>query len=156
MQSETPLRARAFRQACVPVSLALLFVFLIPRVAPAAAPALSPDDLSRLQRGEIIVKEELPSVEGDSIGNGGTAVAVLKADLETIWLVLTGFTHYAGLFPRLTGFRGRRSGRAACSRSFPVKHRPVPFPVFGRPWDLLARPAEPLATGPDRGQQSVP
>jgi len=66
-----------------------------------AAPALSQNDFSRLHRGEIVFKNQIPTVEGRSRGNGGTAVAMLESDMETVWTILTDFEHYAGLFPRV-------------------------------------------------------
>lgn len=79
----------------------LLLVLLAPGPAPAAAPALSPNDLDRLSRGEILFKDQLPSAGGAPTGNGGTAMVVLQADPEEVWRILTDFSHYAGLFPRL-------------------------------------------------------
>jgi len=67
----------------------------------ASAPALTPDDLDRLSRGEILFRAEVPVADGALAGNGGTAVMVLEADPETVWRILTDFDHYAGLFPRL-------------------------------------------------------
>ena len=70
--------------------------------APAAPPALSPSDLTRLHRGEIVFKDQFLPAEGAPVGNGGTAVALLQADPEEVWRILTNFAHYAGLFPHLT------------------------------------------------------
>ena len=79
------------------LSFALLFV---PSLAPAALP-LSPSDLTRLNRGEIVFKSEIPTADGAPRGNGGTAVALVDGDLATVWRILTDFSHYAGLFPRV-------------------------------------------------------
>jgi len=83
------------------VLIALLLVFppFLPRAA--ATPNLSPGDLGRLQRGEIVFKPDLPQSEGSQTGNGGTAMALVDADVEAVWRILTDFAHYAGLFPRL-------------------------------------------------------
>jgi ribosome-associated toxin RatA of RatAB toxin-antitoxin module len=79
------------------LSFALL---LVPSLAPAALP-LSQSDLSRLNRGEIVFKSEIPTADGAPRGNGGTAVALVDGDLATVWRILTDFSHYAGLFPRV-------------------------------------------------------
>lgn len=84
------------------VTTALLLVSLTPLPALASPPALSPSDVDRLNRGEIVFRTDLPSAEGAPTGNGGTAFALLDADLGAIWRVLTDFAHYAGLFPRLS------------------------------------------------------
>jgi len=85
------------------IGLALLGILVGPAEAPAETPGLSPGDLSRLSRGEILYREQLPTAEDAPAGNGGTAVAVLKADPEEVWRILMDFDHYAGLFPRLKG-----------------------------------------------------
>ena len=84
------------------ISFAWLFALLTPLLASAAPSNLSQSDQSRLSRGEIVFKPELPSAQGAPTGNGGTAVALLEADVEAVWRILTDFEHYAGLFPRLT------------------------------------------------------
>ncbi len=83
------------------VGSAFLIVLLTPFWALAGPPALTPSDLARLGRGEIVFKADLPFADGAPSGNGGTAVALLEADVETVWRILTDFGHYAGLFPRL-------------------------------------------------------
>ncbi len=83
------------------VGSAFLVVLLTPFWALAAPPALTPSDLARLGRGEIVFKTDLPFADGAASGNGGTAVALLRADVEAVWRILTDFGHYAGLFPRL-------------------------------------------------------
>lgn len=78
--------------------------FFLPGIAspaPAAPLALSPSDRTLLGRGQIVFKTELPQAPGAPVGNGGTAVALLQADPEEVWRILTDFAHYAGLFPRL-------------------------------------------------------
>ncbi len=84
------------------ISRAWLFAVLTPLLAWGTPPDLSQKDQSRLGRGEIVFKPELPSAQGAPNGNGGTAVALLEADVEAVWRILTDFEHYAGLFPRLT------------------------------------------------------
>lgn len=82
------------------VQLSLLLSGVAP-LARAASPALSPGDLARLHRGEVVFKDQLPSAEDAPVGNGGTAIALLQADLREVWRILTNFAHYAGLFPRV-------------------------------------------------------
>lgn len=83
------------------ISLALLGLLLMPPPTFATSLGLSPNDLARLNRGEIVFKEHLPAAEGAPVGHGGTAFALLRTDSEWLWEILTDFDHYAGLFPRL-------------------------------------------------------
>jgi len=82
--------------------LVLLLLLSLQGASSAAVPSLlSPGDLARLHDGEIVFKRQLPSAAGALSGNGGTAFALLHANAEEVWQVLTDFDHYAGLFPRL-------------------------------------------------------
>lgn len=96
-----------FRGATARVLVALVLIqsfFLSPGFARSAARdslALSSADLTQLYRGEIVFKNRLPSAGATRRGNGGTAVVLLQADADEVWQVLTDFSHYAGLFPRL-------------------------------------------------------
>jgi ribosome-associated toxin RatA of RatAB toxin-antitoxin module len=79
----------------------LLLLSLLSAPSTAAPLPLSAGDLARLYEGEIVFRGELPSLADAPSGNGGTALALLHANSEEVWLVLTDFDHYAGLFPRL-------------------------------------------------------
>jgi len=92
--------AREVLRARILCCLLLIVLCFTPAIAPAS-PGLSQNDLTRLHRGEIVFKNQVPTVEGEPRGNGGTAVALLESDVETVWQILTDFEHYAGLFPRV-------------------------------------------------------
>jgi ribosome-associated toxin RatA of RatAB toxin-antitoxin module len=105
----------------------------LPGVVPqttAAPPLLSANELIRLQRGEIVFKNQLPPAPTDSAGNGGTAVALLQADSEKVWRILTDFEHYAGLFPRLTESRTVEQAGARTLVRFRVAVGPFSFRFF--------------------------
>jgi len=92
-------RITRYHLALLLVPLLLLSLLSAPST-PAPSP-LSPGDFARLYGGEIVFRGELPSAADSPSGNGGTAFALLHANAEEVWQVLTDFDHYAGLFPRL-------------------------------------------------------
>lgn len=69
--------------------------------ATAAAPALAPDEAARLRRGEVLFRGEVPLRDGRQMGNGGTAIVLVRAPIDQIWKILMDFEGYAGLFPRV-------------------------------------------------------
>src|SRR3989475_7415271 len=83
---------------------ALLVALLI--VAGSAAQAnpvaLSDKQLVRLERGEIVVLDVLPPGGRVERGQGGTALTLVNAPLETVWRVLVDYPHHSGLYPRVT------------------------------------------------------
>src|SRR3989442_6015198 len=83
---------------------ALLVALLI--VAGSAAQAnpvaLSDKQLVRLERGEIVVLDVLPPGGRLERGQGGTALTLVNAPLETVWRVLVDYPHHSGLYPRVT------------------------------------------------------
>src|SRR5438128_11336341 len=83
---------------------ALLVALLI--VAGSAAQAnpvaLSDKRLVRLERGEIVVLDGLPPAGRLERGQGGSALTLVNAALETVWRVLVDYPHHSGLYPRVT------------------------------------------------------
>lgn len=71
--------------------------------APAAAASLplSPHELRALKTGEILFRPEIPPGPNGSASIGGTALAYLRSDAETVWEVLVDFPGHPGLFPRV-------------------------------------------------------
>ncbi len=63
--------------------------------------ALSPDQVSRIDRGEVVLLDTLPPGGPDGGGNGGTAVAKVQAPPEAVWKLLTGYTDHVGLYPHV-------------------------------------------------------
>jgi ribosome-associated toxin RatA of RatAB toxin-antitoxin module len=69
--------------------------------APAVnALSLSADQHLRLERGEIVVLDVLPG-GGGGRGQGGTAVAVVRATPDAVWRLLVDYPHHTGLYPRV-------------------------------------------------------
>jgi len=124
------------RRMALQVLVAFVLVqssFLLPgiaSVAPAAPLALSPSDRTLLHRGEIVFKDDLPRAAGAPIGNGGTAVALLHADPEEVWRILTDFAHYASLFPRLAESEMVEQAGARALVRFRVAVGPFSFRFF--------------------------
>src|SRR5881409_314128 len=83
---------------------ALLVALLI--VAGSAAQAnpvaLSDTQRVRLEHGEIVVLDVLPPGGSLGRGQGGTALTLVNAPLETVWRVLVDYPHHSGLYPRVT------------------------------------------------------
>src|SRR3989442_12129767 len=80
---------------------ALLVALLI--VAGSAAQAnpvaLSDKQLVRLERGEIVVLDVLPPGGRLERGQGGTALTLVNAPLETGWRGLVDYPPHSGLYP---------------------------------------------------------
>ena len=82
-----------------------LLVALLIVAGPAAQAnpvALSDKQLVRLERGEIVVLDVLPPGGRVERGQGGTALTLVNAPLETVWRVLVDYPHHSGLYPRVT------------------------------------------------------
>lgn len=76
---------------------ALVIVATLTPVANALS--LSPEQRARLERGEIVVLDVLPP--GGAAGQGGTALARVKASPERVWEVLVDYPAHRGLYPRV-------------------------------------------------------
>lgn len=90
----------ARRVRCVAGLLALVALFSLPSPV-AASLSLSSDDQRLLRQGRILFKTDLPDGGTGSGAMGGTALAVLRADTDTVWRTLMNFSGHAGLFPRV-------------------------------------------------------
>lgn len=83
------------------VLLTALFVSILAVVAGEANSAgLSADQLARLERGEVVLLDQLPP-GGMTTGQGGTAVAMVHASAEAVWRVLVDYAGHRGLYPRV-------------------------------------------------------
>jgi ribosome-associated toxin RatA of RatAB toxin-antitoxin module len=60
---------------------------------------LSAEQAARLERGEIVVLDVLPP--GGTAGQGGTALARVKASADRVWQVLVDYRAHRGLYPRV-------------------------------------------------------
>ena len=90
----------ARRTRCAPALLALVLLLSLPHPVTADL-TLSSTDERLLRQGRILFKSEIPA--GGSAGGamGGTALALLQADPDTVWRTLVDFPSHAGLFPRV-------------------------------------------------------
>ena len=66
---------------------------------------LSSAEQRLLRQGRIVFKADVPAGGTGGSAMGGTAMALLHSDSETIWRTLVDFPGHAGLFPRVTESR---------------------------------------------------
>jgi len=78
----------------------VLLIFLCPAVAPAT-PELSAEQRQRLGEHEIVLLDILPPGGQAGVGQGGTAVALVRANAADIWRVLVDYAGHSGLYPRV-------------------------------------------------------
>lgn len=62
-------------------------------------PDLTAEQRHRLEQGEILLLDVLPPGDRVAVGQGGTAVALVRADREAIWRVLVDYPGHSGLYP---------------------------------------------------------
>jgi hypothetical protein len=62
---------------------------------------LSSEQLQRLDRGDIVLRNTLPPGGAGRRAWGGTGIAVVHASADTAWQVLTDFAGHRGLYPRV-------------------------------------------------------
>ena len=80
--------------------LALVLLLSLPRPVTADL-TLSSTDERLLRQGRILFKSEIPAGGAAGGAMGGTALALLQADPDTVWRALVDFPGHAGLFPRV-------------------------------------------------------
>jgi hypothetical protein len=81
--------------------LAALALIVAGQAAWAKPPSLSPAEVRRLDRGEVLVLDVNPPGGSRRAGQGGTAIAATLAPPEVVWRVLVDYPRHAGLFPRV-------------------------------------------------------
>jgi hypothetical protein len=64
---------------------------------------LSPEQVTRLQRGEIVVLDVLPPGRPARAVQGGTGLALIQARPETVWRLLVDYPGHRGLYPGVVG-----------------------------------------------------
>jgi Polyketide cyclase / dehydrase and lipid transport len=92
---------------------ALLSTMIIIAVVPAVAtggPALSSNQLTRLDHGDVVLVDALPPGGDPEHSQGGTAIIVVRAAPETVWRILLDYDRHAGLYPRVVAARVLESG----------------------------------------------
>ncbi len=86
-------------------SLAVLFAALgvlgATTVKPGPAPALSDAQRDRLAAGDIVILSVMPAGGEVQDGQGGTAMAHVRAPADVVWAVLVNYPGHRGLFPRV-------------------------------------------------------
>lgn len=83
------------------VRIALALALIVATWPAEANPSvLSPAQLARLERGEILVLDLLPP-GGTGEGHGGTAIAKIHASADRVWKVLVDYHGHRGLYPRV-------------------------------------------------------
>ncbi|OLC16484.1 MAG: hypothetical protein AUH29_04875 [Candidatus Rokubacteria bacterium 13_1_40CM_69_27] len=82
---------------------ALCLALVIVATWPTAAKSLglSPTQLERLARGEVVLLDVLPPGSSSGPVQGGTALARVQASPEAVWRVLVDYRHHPGLYPRV-------------------------------------------------------
>lgn len=89
------------REARAAAALLVLVALLsLPLPAPGGIP-LSPTEQRLLRQGAIVFRRDLPAGGRRDDAMGGTALALLHADPDSVWRVLVDFPSHAGLFPRV-------------------------------------------------------
>src|SRR3989442_979211 len=81
---------------------ALCLALVIVATWPTAAKSLglSPTQLERLARGEVVLLDVLPPGSSSGPVQGGTAPARVQASPAAVWRVLVDYRHHPGLYPR--------------------------------------------------------
>src|SRR5262249_7612310 len=96
-----PIRARLARLFGMKKISAIVGIVLL---AVQAASAVTLADLSPAQRArpakhDTVVLDTLPPGDQAAAGQGGTAVALVRATLEAVWRVLVDYPGHRGLYP---------------------------------------------------------
>ncbi len=94
-------RGRCARLARWAAGLLVLLLLLSLPLPVNADLTLSATDERLLRRGRILFRQEIPAGGPGGGAMGGTALALLHADTETVWRTLVDFPGHAGLFPRV-------------------------------------------------------
>jgi len=82
------------------ISAIVCIVLLAVQAASAVTVAeLSPAQRDRLAQHDIVVLDTLPPGDPAAAGQGGTAVALVRATLEAVWQVLVDYPGHRGLYP---------------------------------------------------------
>jgi hypothetical protein len=80
----------------------LLAVLIVAAWPVAANPlGLSTEQLERLDRGDVVLLDVLPPGGAGKGGQGGTAVARVRASADEVWRVLVDYRGHRGLYPRV-------------------------------------------------------
>lgn len=82
--------------------LLVALVIVAGSAAQANPVGLSPNQLWRLEHGEIVVLDVVPPGGGMRPGQGGTAVTFVNASPKKVWRVLVDYPRHSGLYPRVT------------------------------------------------------
>jgi ribosome-associated toxin RatA of RatAB toxin-antitoxin module len=100
---------------------------------------LSPEQLTRLQRGEIVVLDLLPPGGPDKAVQGGTGLALVQARAQTVWQVLVDYPRHRGLYPNVVGAEVLESDAAHALVRYVVGVGPFSFGFHVDNWADVAR-----------------
>lgn len=80
----------------------VLVTLLVVPLQVSGAPTLSSAEQRLLEEGRILFKTDIPAGGTGGAALGGTALALLRSDTETVWRTLVDFPGHARLFPRVS------------------------------------------------------
>jgi hypothetical protein len=83
---------------CLLLSLTLITSSTALGVAP-----LSGEQQRRVDAGEIVLLDVLPSGGDTERSRGGTAIGLVRASPATVWGILVDYHRHSGLYPRVVG-----------------------------------------------------
>jgi ribosome-associated toxin RatA of RatAB toxin-antitoxin module len=82
-------------------TIAFTLLLVARAVFALGTPDLSAEQHRRLEQREILVLDVLPPGDLAGISQGGTAVALVRAEPEQVWRVLVDYPAHPGLYPRV-------------------------------------------------------
>ncbi len=84
--------------------LVLLATMLLLAEAPAGGGlGLSEEQWRRLDRGEVVILDLLPSGGLNKPDQGGTGLVLVRASPDAVWRLLLDYRGHAGLYPSVVG-----------------------------------------------------
>jgi hypothetical protein len=102
--------------------------------AKANSLGLSPEQLARLLRGEIVVLDILPPGDLNKAVQGGTGVALVQALPQTVWQVLVDYPRHRGLYPHVIGAEVLEADAAHVLVRYEVRVGPFSFGFHVNNW----------------------
>lgn len=106
----------------------VLAVLIVAVSTPRAnSSGLSPEQLARLDRGEIVVLDDLPPGGDPRAVHGGTGLALVHASPAAVWRVLVDYPRHRGLYPRVVDAEVVEAGAAYALVRYVVGVGPFSF-----------------------------
>lgn len=101
--------------------------------------SLSPEHLTRLHHGEIVVFDVLPPGGSEKSAQGGTGFALVQARPQAVWRVLVDYPRHRGLYPHVVGAEVLESDAAHALVRYVVGVGPFAFGFHVNNWTDAAR-----------------